>query len=82
MFLGQQIYTTQSLVTYKLTEWNGTPMKGTFYEEEVQKVSVPDDALFRIDQVLQRKGKQVFVSWKGWPKEYNSWVKEKDLQVL
>ena len=82
VFLVQQIYTTQPVVTYKLTEWNGTPIKGTFYEEDVQKVSMSDNTLFRIDQVLKRKGKQVFVSWKGWPKEYNSWVWKKDLQVL
>ena len=82
VFLVQQIYTTQPVITYKLTEWNGTPMKGTFYEADVQKVVLPDDALFRIAQVSKRKGKQVFVSWKGWPKEYNSWVWKKDLQRL
>ena len=67
VFLVKQIYTTKPVVTYKLTEWDGTPIKGTFYQEDVQKVIVPDDTLFRIDQVLKRKGKQVFVSWKGWP---------------
>ena len=61
---------------------NGTSLKGKFYEEDVQKVVVPDDALFRIDQVLKPKGNQVFVSWKGWPKEYNNWISKKDLQVL
>ena len=82
VFLVKQIYTTKPVVTYKLTEWDGTPIKGTFYQGDVQKVIVPDDTLFRIDQVLKRKGKQVFVSWKGWPKKYNSWVWKKDLQVL
>ena len=81
VFLVQRIHTTQPVVTYKLTEWNGTPIKGTFYED-VQKVVEPDKALFRIDQVLKRKGKQVFVSWKGWPKEYNSCNWKKDLQLL
>ena len=70
------------MVTYKLTEWDGTPIKGTFYSEDLQKVLVADDSLFRIDQVLKRKGKQVFVSWKGWSKKYNSWVWKKDLQTL
>ena len=69
------------MVTYKLTEWDGTPIKGTFYQADVQKVIVRDDMLFRIDQVLKRKGKQVFVSWKGWPKKY-IWVWKKDLQAL
>ena len=44
--LVQQIYTTQPVVTYKLKEWNGTPIKATFYEEDVQKVVLPDDAFF------------------------------------
>ena len=43
---------------------------------------VPDDALFRVDKVLKRKGNQVFVAWKGWPKEYNSWIWKKDLRAL
>ena len=72
VFLVKQIYTTLPVVTCKLTEWNGSPIKGKFYEYDAQKVVLPDDALFRIDQVLKRKGNQVFVSWKGWPKEYNS----------
>ena len=82
VFLVKQIYTTKPVVTYKLTEWDGTPIKGTFYSEDLQKVLVADDSLFRIDQVLKRKGKQVFVSWKGWPKKYNSWVWKKNLQAL
>ena len=82
VFLVQQIYTKKPVVTYKLTEWDGTPIKGTFYQEDVQKLLLPDDTLFRIDRVLKRQGKQVFVSWKGWPSKYNSWVWKKDLQTL
>ena len=74
VFLLQQIYTKKPVVIYKLTEWDGTPIKGTLYQEDVQKVVLPDDTLFRIDRVLKRQGKQVFVSWKGWPSKYNSWV--------
>lgn len=49
------------LVTYKLTEWDGTPVKGTFYEEDVQKVLVSDESLFRVEKVLKRKGPYVLV---------------------
>ena len=69
VFLVKQIYTTKPVVTYKLTEWDGSPIKGTFCEPDLQKVNVADDSLFRIDQVLKCKAKQVFVSWKGWPKK-------------
>ena len=61
VFLVKQIYTTKLVVTYKLTEWDGTPIKGMFYSEDLQKVLAADDSLFRIDQVLKRKGKKVSV---------------------
>ena len=67
------------VVTHTLTESNGTPIKGTFYEQDVQKVVLPDEALFRVEKVLKQKGNQVFVTWKGWPKEYNSWIWKKRL---
>ena len=42
--------------TYKVNEWDGTPVKGTFYAEDLQKVTVADDDLFRIEKVVKRKG--------------------------
>ena len=53
------------VVTYRLSEWDGTPIKGTFYEPDVQKVQVSDDSLFRVEKVLKRKGRLVLVRWKG-----------------
>ena len=82
VFLVKKIYTTQPVVTYKLTEWDGEDIKGTFYEQDVQKVVVPDNAPFRIENVLKRQGNKVFVAWKGWPSKYNSWIWKKDLQRL
>ena len=82
VFLVHRISTTRPVVTYTLTEWNETPIKGTLYEQDVQKVVLPDESLFRVEKVLKRKGNQVFVAWKGWSKEYNSWIWKKDLQAL
>ena len=62
------------VVTYRLSEWDGTPIKGTFYEPDVQKVQVSDDSLFRVEKVLKRKGRNVLVRWKGWPAKYDSWI--------
>ena len=62
------------VVTYRLSEWDGTPIKGTFYEPDVQKVQVSDDSLFRVEKVLKRKGRKVLVRWKGWPAKYDSWI--------
>ena len=58
--------------TYKIHEWDDTPVKGTFYEADLQNVYVSDDALFRIEKVLKRQKDRVLVKWKGWPDKYNS----------
>ena len=66
------------LPAYRVTEWDGTPIKGTFYAEDLQKVDVDDTTLFRVEKVLKRSKGQLLVRWKGWPKKYDSWISAKD----
>ena len=70
------------VATYKIKEWDGTSVKGTFYEQDMQKVDVPDDALFRVEKVLQRRRQEVKVRWKGWPQKYDSWIPKSSLTSL
>ena len=65
--------------TYKIKEWDGTPVEGTFYAEDLQKVNVNDDDLFRIEKIVKRKGDKVLVPWKGWPDKYDSWIEKRAL---
>ena len=58
--------------TYKIHEWDDTPVQGTFYEEDLQKVHVSD--VFHIEKVLKRQKDRWLVKWKGWPDKYNSWI--------
>ena len=46
--------------TYKVQEWDGT-LEGTFYSQDLQSVTAPDDRLFHIEKALQCKGKHVKV---------------------
>ena len=62
------------MVTYRVSEWDGTPIEGTFYPQDVQKVDVTDTSLFRVEKVLKRKKGQMLVRWKGWPSKYDSWI--------
>ena len=62
--------------TYKVDEWDGTKVEGTFYSQDLQKVTVEDDDLFRIDRIVKRKGDKVLVRWKGWPDKYDTWLNE------
>ena len=66
--------------THKIQEWDGTPLTGTFYGEDLQKVTVRDDALFRIEKIVKRKGDKVLVRWKGWPDKYDSWIEKRALE--
>ena len=50
---------------YKVEEWDGTPIVGTFYEQDLQKVSYKDNDVFRIEKIVKRKGDKVLVKWKG-----------------
>ena len=62
--------------TYKVEEWDGTPLRGTFYKQDLQKVNVTDDDIFRIEKIVKRKGNKILVQWKGWPQKYNSWIEK------
>jgi len=70
------------MLTYKIHEWDDTPVKGTFYKADLQKVHVPDDVLFGIEKVLKRQKDHVLVKWKGWPDKYNSWIANRDVTLL
>ena len=60
-------------VTYKLVDWNGDEIDGSFYEQELQKTS---QDVFRIEKVIRRdnKNQRVLVKWMGYPDSFNSWV--------
>ena len=68
--------------TYKINEWDGTPLTGTFYGEDLQKVTVRDDGLFRVEKIVKRKGDKVLVRWKGWPGKYDSWIEKRALESI
>ena len=68
--------------TYKIREWDDTPVEGTFYDADLQKVHVFDQALFRIEKVLKRQKDRWLVKWKGRPDKYNSWIARQDVTSL
>ena len=71
---------------YKLADWFNKIQKGTFYQAELQKVEADEDSLFFIDKIIKYKGrgknKEGLVSWKGWPKKFNSWIPASNLIKL
>ena len=63
------------VLMYKVEEFDGTSVKGTFCTKDLQKVTVDDDMLWRVEKVLKRRRGQMLVRGKGWPAKYDSWIK-------
>ncbi len=70
------------LPVYQLEDYSGEDIEGTFYEAELQLVSMPE--VFRIEKILHRRKvrgqKQSLVRWAGWPQKYDSWLNDQELK--
>lgn len=58
--------------TYLLEDMSGRPIRGSFYQEELQKAKHHD--VYLVEKVLRRKGNKVYVKWLGFDKSHNSWI--------
>ena len=65
-------------ITYSIVDLTGEEIKGSFYEQELQKAK---QQTFRIEKIIKRdnKKKMSLVKWSGYPDKFNSWVSFKDL---
>lgn len=87
LFRIVRIDTSRQPPVYILEDLAGDKIDGYFYEQELSRVhkDLTSD-VFEIDKVLRSKGsgrkKEYFVSWKGYPKKFNSWVSGKNLVNL
>ena len=64
---------------YKITDYNGEEIQGSFYEQELQKTT---QRTFRIEKVLKKQGDNALVKWMGYPKSFNSWIDTKIIVKL
>lgn len=77
----REIFTIEKIiprnpVVYKLKDLAGETIKGTFYKQELQKIT--DSGYYPVDKVLKtrkRRGKtEYFVQFQGYPEKFNAWV--------
>lgn len=64
-------------VTYLLEDYQNNPIKGGFYELELQKVMYPES--FLVDKILRKRKDKVFVKWLGFDNSHNSWINKSSL---
>ena len=67
---------------YKLRDLSGEVLMGTFYEQELEKISINSKTPFKIQAVLAEKNNRVLVKYLGWPSKFNEWIHKSKLQRL
>jgi len=65
--------------TYKITDYNGEELQGSFYERELQTTN---QEIFRIEKIIRKRGNKVLAKWVGYPESFNSWVDNEDLVTI
>ena len=66
---------------YKLKEFNGDELVGSFFEDELVRYEAPD--FYQIDIIKTRgkgKKKEYLVHYRGWPKSYDEWKKTSEMK--
>ena len=84
----REIYTVShrsfigGIAQYELQDYSGQVIKGNFYSNQLLK-AYPGE-VYLVEKVLEKrsigKRKEVLVKWKGWNKNYNSWIPASDLR--
>ena len=64
------------LWSYVISDLNGEPFTGSFYEKELQKTS---QEKFRIENIIKKDDK-LYVKWKEYDNSFNSWINKTDLE--
>ena len=74
----------EGIPVYTILDWDGERVDGTFYEPELQPVTIDPTTEYRVEKILKRrvrnKRKEVLVRWLHWPKKYDSWIPEADVK--
>ena len=83
VFTVTKAWWRDGLPIYELEDYNNEEVKGTFYEVELQPVTMDKDQPFKVEKVLGTRGrganKKLYVKWLNWPDKYNSWIKASDI---
>ena len=84
LFTISKRYYRGTIPVYRLRDLQNEEIKGTFYQSELQGVDINPDQTWKVEKVLNTKGKgpnkQYYVKWKYYPKKFNSWVKASDIE--
>ena len=68
-----------NVISYQIKDMNDEIIKGIFYEKELQLIKNTSDE-YIIEKILKTKGNQMYVKWRGYSNNFNSWVNKYDVK--
>ena len=87
----EEIFTVESInrktspIMYKLKDYQGNVIEGSFYRQEIEEVIHEDDD-YVVEKIIrtQKRGNEQWclVKWAGYPSTMNSWVRKSDIVTL
>jgi hypothetical protein len=76
-------FVRQGIPNYTVIDLLGSPIIGSFYGEEVQKVGKDENALWVVEKILRKRKhagmEEYLVKFDGWGDRFNSWVNKADI---
>lgn len=83
VFRIREVIKSRPKAHYRVEDWSGEAVKGSFYEEELQSVEKELRNFWKVEKVLQERTrgrrKEYLVKWENYPSSMNSWVPAKDV---
>jgi hypothetical protein len=71
---------------YELEDLNQTPIDGQFYDEELTPVRISKRTAYQIDKILDRRVRrgivEYLVKWRGYNRDFPSWVPASSVQTI
>lgn len=84
IFKIQSRYRRDNTPVYRLTDWLGDEIEGTYYFPELQRVKVDENTRYKVERIIKRRKyrgrKEVLVRWLHWPKKFDSWILESEVK--
>ena len=68
-----------NVISYQIKDMNDEIIKGIFYEKELQLTKNASDE-YIIEKILKTKGNQIYVKWRGYSNNFDSWVNKSDIK--
>ena len=70
-----------NVISYQIKDMNDGIIKGIFYEKELQLTKNNTDE-YIIEKILKTNKNEMYVKWRGYSNNFNSWVNKSDIKNI